>query len=208
MSVRRQILESNGIYFISFTCARWMELFSISQSYNVVYKWFDYLKSQGHFILGYVIMPNHVHAIICFANRGLSINKVVGNGKRFMAYEIVNKQQAQKNEEVLYHLSSFVNHTDKKRNKLHEVFEPSFDWKECYSIALIEQKLDYIHANPCRGRWFLADSPIDYEHSSAKFYATGQQGVYEVMSYSELGDVDSTKLVRAAESRDGDSAER
>jgi REP element-mobilizing transposase RayT len=211
MSVRKQIEESNGIYFITFTCARWLHLFDVCQSYGVVYNWFDYLKSKGHYIVGYVIMPNHVHALIGFANKGVSINKTVGNGKRFMAYEIIRMLQLQKNEEILYHLSSFVNSTDKKRGKMHEVFEPSFDWKECYSPEMIEQKLKYIHANPCRGSWSLVESPIDYAHSSAMFYSTGQ-GAYEVTSYSDLKDIDLTKLTKAAtkaaESRGGDSAEK
>jgi hypothetical protein len=153
-------------------------------------------------------MPNHVHAIIGFANTGLSINKTVGNGKRFMAYDLVRMLREQKNEEILYYLSSFVNTTDKKRGKQHEVFEPSFDWKECHIHRLIEQKLDYIHTNPCRGNWALAESPIEYVHSSARFYGTGQQGVYIVTSYFDLEDVNLTKLRKAAESRGGDSAEK
>ena len=193
MSVRRQIQESNGIYFITFTCARWLHLFDICQSYGVVYNWFDYLKSQGHYIVGYVIMPNHVHAIIGFSNTGVSINKTVGNGKRFMTYEIIRMLQAEKNEEILYHLSSFVNNTDKKRGKQHEVFELSFDWKECYSHEMIEQKLTYIHSNPCSGSWSLAENPLDYTHSSAKFYSTGQQGLCELTSYADLADIDLTK---------------
>jgi hypothetical protein len=39
----------------------------------------------------------------------------------------------------------------------------------------------------------LAKSPIDYVHSSAKFYLTGSQGVYEVTSYADLADIDLTK---------------
>ena len=34
-------------------------------------------------------MPNHLHALIAFRNTGQSINTIVGNGKRFMAYEII-----------------------------------------------------------------------------------------------------------------------
>ncbi|MFM7854986.1 MAG: hypothetical protein ACKO96_24440, partial [Flammeovirgaceae bacterium] len=64
MSVRRQITEKDGIFFITFTCARWLHLFEQAQAYDVVYKWFDYLKSKGHYVLGYVIMPNHVHALL------------------------------------------------------------------------------------------------------------------------------------------------
>jgi REP element-mobilizing transposase RayT len=208
MSVRKQIQESNGIYFITFTCARWLHLFDICQSYGVVYNWFDYLKSQGHYIVGYVIMPNHVHVIIGFANTGVSINKAVGNGKRFMAYEIVRMLRDKNNDEILHRLSSFVNNTDKKRGKQHEVFEPSFDWKECYDNTMIKQKLDYVHDNPCRGSWSLAESPENYLHSSARFYLMGQQGIYEVTSYSDLEGIDLTKLSKAAESRGGDSAEK
>jgi hypothetical protein len=41
-------------------------------------------------------------------------------------------------------LENAVNSSDKKRGKLHEVWEDSFDWKECIGNAFIVQKLDYI----------------------------------------------------------------
>jgi hypothetical protein len=63
MPVRRQIAEPFGVYSVRFTCARWLHLFSITNGYHIVYNWFDYLKMQGHYIAGYVLMPNHVHAI-------------------------------------------------------------------------------------------------------------------------------------------------
>src|SRR5690606_17851987 len=145
-------------------------LFSIADGYAVVYKWFDYLKSKGHFILGYVIMPNHLHALIGFRNsKSKSINSIVGNGKRFMAYELIKQLERKGEKNLLLELESYVNKTDRKRGKLHEVFEPSFDWKECYTDDFIEQKLNYIHENPCRGKWDLAIRPWDYVHSSAKF---------------------------------------
>jgi hypothetical protein len=83
--------------------------------------------------------------------------------------------------------------TDKKRNKQHEVFEPSFDWKECNSDKFIGQKLDYIHDNPCRGACNLAKEPIEYLHSSTRYYATGFHAVHEVTSFSELENIDLTK---------------
>lgn len=192
MSVRRRIVENDGVYFITFTCALWHHLFEAANAYDFVYKWFDHMKSKGHYIVGYVIMPNHVHALIGFRKGAQSINTVIGNGKRFMAYEIVNRLKEQKNGEMLYHLSSFVNKTDRKRGKMHEVFEPSFDWKECFSTRFIEQTLEYIHANPCRSQWNLASEPSEYAHSSAKFYLTGEQGMYAVVSYSKLEDIDLT----------------
>ncbi len=192
-SVRREIPEHDGIYFISATCARWLDLFEVADGYGVVYEWFDYLKSKGHYIVGYVIMPNHLHALIAFRNtKGQSINKLIGNGKRFMAYELVEKLKERNKNEILEELATFVNKTERKRGKLHEVFEPSFDWKECTSNEFIEQKLDYIHDNPCQGKWNLAAEPALYKHSSAKFYLTGEQGVYPVTDYRDLEDIDLT----------------
>jgi RHS repeat-associated protein len=41
--------------------------------------------------------------------------------------------------------------------------------------------------------WNLVADECDYKHSSANFYATGEQGVYVVTNYTELEDVDLTK---------------
>ena len=40
---------------------------------------------------------------------------------------------------------------------------------------MIEQKLDYIHESPCRWKREAVESPVDYQHSSAKFYITGNR---------------------------------
>ena len=84
MPVRRTIHEPQGIYFITITCARRLKLFQLTNSYDLVYNWFNYLITQGHHIVGYTIMPNHVHALIAFKNTGKNINTIVGNGKRFI----------------------------------------------------------------------------------------------------------------------------
>ena len=73
------------------------------------------------------------------------------------------------------------------------MFEPSFDWKECRSNKFIDQKLNYIHANPCRGVWNLVKEEVEYVHSSAKYYETGEQGIYSITKYTDLEDIDLTK---------------
>lgn len=159
---------------------------------DIVYKWFDYLKGEGHYVIGYVIMPDHIHALIAFRNSGKPLNAIIGNGKRFIAYDLVKRLKEDKFCNVLEQLQKWVNKTDAARHKQHEVFEPSFDWKECRTEKFICQKLDYIHKNPCRNEPRLAVTPEDYLHSSAKFYCTGEQGIYNVTSYTELQDVDLT----------------
>jgi hypothetical protein len=86
-----------------------------------------------------------------------------------------------------------VNFNEKRKGKRHEIFEPSFDWKECNTERFILQKLDYIHENPCKGKWNLSDNPQDYQHSSARFYIENEQGHYPITLYEELQDIDLTK---------------
>ena len=190
MPVRRTIPNAEGVYFITFTCVRWLPLFKLIEGYDIIYNWFDYLKQNGHHVIGYVIMPDHLHTVTAFSDSGKSINSIVGNGKRFMAQEIVKRLELTRHLDVLKQMKQWVNATDAKRNKKHEVFEPSFDWKECRNEKFIVQKLSYMHLNPCRCEPKLAVTPEEYVHSSAKFYATGEQGIYRVMSYTELADVD------------------
>jgi hypothetical protein len=181
------------VYFITFTCYKWLSLFKISNGYDIVYNWFDYLKSRGHFIIGYVVMPNHVHVLAGFSSSETSINTIIGNGKRFMAYEIIKRLTERHEVDLLEKLSYGVSRRNEKRGKRHEVFEESFDWKECLSDRFIDQKLGYMHENPCRGVWNLAMNPDDYVHSSARFYLTGEHGIYPVTHCGELKDIDLTR---------------
>ncbi|MBL0130240.1 MAG: hypothetical protein IPP43_03185 [Chitinophagaceae bacterium] len=199
--MKRQILEPDGVYFITFTCHQWQPLIALTESYDLIYNWFDHLKSKGHYITGYVIMPNHVHALIGFCNTGQSLNTIIGNGKRFIAYEIIKRLKTQGEDKLLHQLHLSVEAKDLERNKLHEVWEDSFDWKECRTSEYMLQKLNYMHDNPCKGKWNLAAAPVDYRHSSTKYYITGEQGIYEVLNYCELADINLTvPLEKDAES--------
>ncbi len=160
----------------------------------MVYNWFDYLKQQGHFITGYVIMPNHVHATIAFRKTEKSINTIIGDGKRFIGYEIIKRLKEQGKQDLLLQLANAVTISDKKKRKLHEVWEDSFvpkafGRKECNGNKFIEQKLDYMHNNPFTGKWQRSVNAIEYVYSSAKLYICGEQGIYPVMNFRELNDI-------------------
>ena len=59
----------------------------------------------------------------------------------------------------------------------------------------MKQKIDYMHDNPCRGKWNLVNDVTGYTHSSARFYLCEEQGVYPVMNFLELDDIDLTKNI-------------
>src|SRR3954470_14027031 len=90
MSLHSEHTENFEVYFCTVTCYKWLPLFEQAQAYHSVYRWFDHLKDDGCLLLGYVIMPNHFHVLLYTTHTGTSLSKIVGDGKRFMAYDIVN----------------------------------------------------------------------------------------------------------------------
>jgi hypothetical protein len=44
-----------------------------------------------------------------------------------------------------------------------------------------------MHRNPLTGKWNLAETMIDYPHSSARFYETGEHAAYKVAGCHEAG---------------------
>ncbi|MEO6252023.1 MAG: hypothetical protein ABIO79_01850 [Ferruginibacter sp.] len=187
MPVKKQIPFTWGHFFITCTCYKWLQLIAITNGYDLFYNWFNILKANGHFITGYVIMPNHVHVTIAFRESKKSLNTIIGDGKRFMSYEIVKRITASRLVAILQQLKDGVNKTDRKRGNVHEVWEDSFDWKECCSHDFVNQKLDYMHNNPCIEKWNLSVNPYSYLHSSAKFYISGEQGIYPVTIFWSWG---------------------
>jgi REP element-mobilizing transposase RayT len=187
MSVKKKHTETSLIYYCTFTCYQWMSLFEITDFYDEIYKWFRILIKESIGINGYVIMPNHLHCLLYLPKGSKTIDKVVGNGKRFMAYETVDRLREQNNTHLLSVLKEGVSYKEKKKGKLHQVFQPSFDVKPCYSEWFIEQKLDYIHRNPVSGKWKLVEDYTDYLHSSAGFYECGRKGLIDIMHYKEVG---------------------
>jgi REP element-mobilizing transposase RayT len=115
MPVRREIPYNEGLYFITFTCYKWLPMIEITNSYEIVYRWVDYLKTKNHHVVGYVIMPNHIHVMISFSKTEKSINKIIGDGKRFMAYDIIKRLEQRELKPMLEKLEKAVSGTDKKR---------------------------------------------------------------------------------------------
>jgi len=103
-----------------------------------------------------------------------------------MAYDIVNSLKRQGKESLLQELQFGVQRKEKLKGKIHQVFKPSFDAKQCFNECMIEQKLEYIHHNPVKGKWMLVNDFSEYSHSSAEFYELGRVGIVDIRHYKDL----------------------
>jgi REP element-mobilizing transposase RayT len=158
-------------WFITFTCFEWIPLFEITNSYHLVYNWLNIIDRKYQVkTLAFVIMPNHVHVLLQLPESVKSLNTIMANGKRFMAYDLVEQLTSLDQHEILNQLSAACTDKEIAKGQKHKVFEPSFDAKPVYTLPFLHQKLDYIHRNPVSGKWNLCAEFTDYPHSSAAFY--------------------------------------
>jgi len=187
MAVKLQHSDTFSTYFVTFTCVEWISLFEISDTYEMVYKWFDILKTeQNADIIAYVIMPNHLHVIIHFHDEHFNLNSTIANGKRFMAYEIINRLEASGNSMLLARLENLVTEREKQKGQLHKVFKDSFDAKPVITQKFLLQKINYIHNNPVSGKWMLAKDFVEFLHSSASFYEIALVRHFKPLHYLDL----------------------
>jgi REP element-mobilizing transposase RayT len=177
MAIKGHSKELDTIYFVTFTILKWRSVFDLEPYCDFVYKWFDYMTDNyGNKIYGYVIMPNHIHCLIYLSEKSPVLSKVIQNAKRFMAYQIVKQLELDGNNDLL---KFFAYHAERDKGAKHKVFEDGFDSKVIKTQKFFEQKLNYIHTNPCRAPWYLASAPDEYKHSSAASYINGE-GFYTV----------------------------
>ena len=59
--------------------------------------------------------------MISFSKTEKSINKIIGDGKSFIAYDIIKRLEQKELKHIFEKLEKAVSGTDKKRGKKHEV---------------------------------------------------------------------------------------
>jgi putative transposase len=93
----------------------------------------------------------------------------VGNGKRFMAYEIIKRLEERRLSKVILQLKEGLTERDVAKGQKHKVFEDSFDGKPIYHRNFLLQKINYIHLNCVRGKWKLAEHWENYAYTVRGF---------------------------------------
>jgi REP element-mobilizing transposase RayT len=185
MTVKKTHYEQQAIYFITFTCYQWLPLIRATDLYDDIYKWFDILKKDRHAVLGYVIMPNHMHVLLYYNTSPRTINQCIAEGKKFRAWEIIKRLKKLKAAHYLSRMDCDLAEDSRTGKQRYQAFEVSFDCKVCFNKQMLLQKLEYIHRNPISKGHKLAETMSDYPHSSARFYLHGEHAAYPVEHYEK-----------------------
>lgn len=129
----------------------------------------------------FVIMPNHIHIIIqCTEEYPLS--DVMRDFKKFTARQTFRQYNAEENSKVL----DMLQKEGAKVKQAYKVWEDGYDARDVFSMPFLQQKMEYIHYNPCQPQWKLVDSPEQYLWSTAGFYFDGKPCVIPIDDVREF----------------------
>jgi len=120
-------------------------------------------------LVGYVLMPDHVHAIVNNASGTISdwLRRVRGNSARETLAWLREDRHLQS-------LKKLALTPPQKRNHTHAVWQKDPSVIDLWSPKFIRQKLNYLHLNPVRAG--LCDHPADWKWSSYRAYLPHKPG--------------------------------
>lgn len=153
--------------FLTSTILKWQHLLQDDYCKQMVVDSLAWLTEQQRCtVYGFVIMPNHIHLLWRigggFVRREVQTALLSFTAHRFKAY-------------LQDHPSELRKFYAGEKDRLYQFWEQDSMVKECWSDAFFEQKLNYVHNNPCQPHWRLCRTPEEYPWSSAAFYYTGKK---------------------------------
>src|SRR5215218_1423985 len=159
----RLLVQEHHVQFFTAVCKDWLPLLQDEPAKRLIVEALKYRVEKGQVKIGaFVIMPNHIHLIWRMAS-AVSREAVQRDFLKFTARVLLN-YHATHHPELIGKLNVTVADRDR------QVWKRDSMSIDLYSDKFFQQKLQYIHANPCQPKWMLALNPFEYPYSSALFY--------------------------------------
>jgi REP-associated tyrosine transposase len=125
-------------------------------------------------ILGYVIMPDHIHLLI-FPQMEAALTDFMRDFKRFTSGRITRQAKVEGKKEWVDRFEQAGSETERAEYK---VWQDSFWEQMIYSENFLKQRLNYIHLNPVRAG--MVKDAADYLYSSYRNYYLNDRQLIEI----------------------------
>jgi len=153
------------LHFITFCCHHRKRLLESVRSRNLVIRILDEVRGKyGFALVGYVIMPEHVHFLIS-ESAAVPPAKIVQVFKQRVSRRMRGKKHAKRNQLSLRFPAPVA--------ELRRFWQRRYYDFNVYSRRKLWEKLHYMHANPAEEH--LVQHPRDWPWSSWSNYATGEE---------------------------------
>jgi REP element-mobilizing transposase RayT len=169
MSSWRPDFQPDHLYFVTTKAVDYAHIFQRECPKRLILDTLDFFRTSRKMkLFAFVIMPNHIHLIAQFPDAD-PIPAVIRDFKKHTADRLIRQLKAERDQAALDLLAAKVTRSSKQTYK---IWEDGYNAKDIFSMVFLQQKMDYIHYNPCQPQWKLCNDPIDYLWSSARFYLT------------------------------------
>ena len=164
-----QITRQDGLYYVTFQVIDWVDIFTRQCYRDVAIESLDYCRrTKGLRINAYVIMSNHIHAII--SGQEANLSDVVRDFKRYTATQILKQIEEGTESRKDWMLKRFEFAAKRhKRNSRYQLWTHENHAIELESHKFIMQKMAYIHDNPVRAGF--VDHAEHWLYSSQRNYS-------------------------------------
>ena len=159
------------LHFLTFSCYRRLPLLGTVRARNLLVKELRKVREEyGFFLVGYVIMPNHLHMLVSEPKK-----KTLSTVLQMLKQRVSRKMRRSDRREPGTQLRlAFPGCTE----NLSRFWQSRFYDFNVYSHNKKKEKLEYMHANPVQRR--LVRHPKDWPWSSFSFYAKGEPGLVQI----------------------------
>ncbi len=170
---RLKHLDSLGTpRFITFTTFGRQKLLCDSDVVAVVLRSIELARKRSGFsVLGYVIMPDHVHLVI-HPREGSQVGYLVGSIKQKSGFEIISRWKRHHPEA----LSSLVRFSAGRTTQA--FWQPRCYDHNCRTLEVAIGKIRYCHSNPVRAG--LVSEAKEWPWSSHRWYAGDRSGIVAI----------------------------
>jgi len=125
-------------------------------------------------LLGYVIMPDHVHLLLWPFGQP-TVSDIMRDYKKFTSRRIIQQAEVEHADEWVVAFQQAGQETGRSVNK---VWQDDYWDTNIYTERFLRQKLNYVHRNPVRAG--LAEKLEDYPYSSYRNYVLGEEWLIEI----------------------------
>jgi putative transposase len=160
---RRVVDDPAHAHFVTFSCSGRRKLLNQDRCKRIVVSFLEETRREfDGLCMGFVIMPEHVHALLRFRTKG-RLSKFKQEWKRRSSVGLSGYFERTRNPVL-----EFITIGEGQ----HQVWTPKQYDFDVYSRKKAVEKLHYMHENPVRRG--LVKQAVDWPFSSARWYATGQ----------------------------------
>ena len=171
-----KIIKDVNLYFVTTTIIEWENVFVSIPMFEVMIESLKYCVShKGLHLHGYVIMPNHAHYIVS-SDPPERISDIMRDYNRFTSGQITSELEKGNGARALkiFREAAEV----ERRGNSYKVWQDGFHPIAVGTAGFLQEKLNYIHANPVR-KGFV-EMQEHWKYSSARNYISDDHSVIHV----------------------------